>query len=90
MDIKSKLSSNPLHYVYAVIWLAVFAYFAYYIFSGKIFQPDDNGKIHIVAIMIAWVAEYLTQVGAGILILLIGLLVAYKTVLKNRNKDHAD
>ena len=90
MDIKSKLSTNPLHYVYALVWFGVFAYFAFYIFSGQIFQPDDHGKIHIVAIMIAWVVQYLTQVGTGILVLLIGLFVAYKTVLKSKDKDHAD
>jgi hypothetical protein len=83
MDIKSKLSTNPLHYVYAVVWFGIFAYFAFYIFSGKIFQPDDNGKIHIVAIMVAWIVQYLTQIGTGILVLLIGLFVAYKTILKS-------
>ena len=87
MDIKSRLSTNPLHYVYALVWLGIFAYFAFYIFSGKIFQPDNNGKIHIVAIMVGWVAQFLTQAGTGILVLLIGLFVAYKTVLKS--KDHA-
>lgn len=90
MDIKSKLSKNPLHYVYALVWFGVFGYFAFYIFSGQIFQPDDNGKIHIVAIMVAWVAQFLTQVGTGILVLLIGLFVACKTVLKSKDKDHAD
>lgn len=84
MDIKSKLSTNPLHFVYAVVWFGIFAYFAFYIFSGQIFQPDDNGKMHIVAIMVAWVVQYLTLVGTGILVLLIGMFVAYKTVLKSK------
>ena len=90
MDIKSKFSTNPLHYIYALVWFGIFAYFAFYIFSGQIYQPDNNGKINIVAIMIAWLAQFLTQVGTGILVLLIGLFVAYKTVLKSKNKDHAD
>ena len=90
MDIKSKLSRNPLHYVYALVWLGIFAYFAFYIFSGQIFRSDANGKIHIVAIMVAWVAQFLTQVGTGILVLLIGSFVAYKTVLKSKDKENAD
>jgi len=90
MDIKSKLSTNPLHYVYALVWFGIFAFFAFYVFSGKIFEPDSNGKIHIVAILVAWVVEYLTQVGTGILILLIGLFIASKTVLKSKDKEYAD
>lgn len=83
MSKKLELSKNPLHYVYAVIWLGVFAIFAFYIFSGKIFQPDANGKIHLVAILVGWVAEYLTKAGAGILVLLIGLFIAFKTIRKD-------
>lgn len=83
MSKKLELSKNPLHYVYAVIWLGIFAIFAFYIFSGKIFQPDANGKIHLVAILVGWVAEYLTKAGAGILVLLIGLFIAFKTIRKD-------
>lgn len=90
MDIKSKLSTNPLHYVYAVVWFGIFAYFAFFIFSGQIFKPDENGKLHVVAILVAWVVEYLTLIGTCILVLLIGLFAAYKTVLKSDDKDHAD
>ena len=53
-----KLSKNPLHYVYAMIWLVLFGSIAYYVYSGAAFKPE-NGKIHLVAILIAWVVEYL-------------------------------
>lgn len=82
---KTKLSRNPLHYLYAVIWFSLFIAFAAYIFSGKMFLPDANGNISIVAILVAWVAQYLTQVGAGILVLLIGLYVVYKTITVDKN-----
>ena len=77
---KIRYSKNPLHYVYALIWLGVFIIFALYIFSGKMFLPDANGKISIVAILIGWVAEYLTQIGTGILVILIGLFVSFRTI----------
>lgn len=80
MTKKAELSKNPLHYVYALVWLSLFVVLAIYIFSGKMFLPDANGKISIVAILIGWVAQYLTQVGTGILVILIGLYVVYKTV----------
>jgi len=46
------------------------------------FRPDANGKIHIVAILVAWVAEYLTQIGTSILVLLIGLYISGRMVIK--------
>jgi len=77
---KVEWSKNPLHYVYALVWLALFVAFAVYVFSGKMFMPDEHGKINLVAILVAWVAEYITQIGTGILILLIGLYVVFRTV----------
>lgn len=73
-------SKNPLHYLYAAIWLAVFIYFAIYLFSGEMFQPQ-NGKIHLVAILVGWVVEYLGLVLTGIIIILAGMLVAWRTML---------
>ncbi|RFZ95467.1 hypothetical protein D0C36_08070 [Mucilaginibacter conchicola] len=81
------ISKNPLHYVYALIWLSLFTAMAVYIFTGKAFLPDANNKISVVAILIAWVAEYLTQTGTGILVLLIGLFVAYKTITVNQKQS---
>ncbi|RXK85989.1 hypothetical protein [Filimonas effusa] len=81
---KRQFSKNPLHYVYALIWLSLFVAFAVYIFSGKMFLPDENGKISLVAILVGWVAEYLTQVGTGILVVLIGLYVAFKTATEKK------
>ncbi|NLR82300.1 hypothetical protein [Chitinophaga eiseniae] len=82
MNKKFTFSQKPLDYVYALVWFGLFIAFAYYIFSGKMFQPDANGKIHIVAILVAWVAEYLTQIGTSILVLLIGLYISGKMIIK--------
>jgi len=77
---KFSFSRNPLRYVYAVIWLAGFAAFAAYILSGKIFEPQ-NGKIHIAAILVGWIAEYIGLTLTGLLFLLLGVYRAFSTVL---------
>lgn len=82
MNKKFTFSKKPLDYVYAAVWLFVFVCFAVYIFNGNMFRPDANGKIHIVAILVAWVAEYLTQIGTGILVVLIGLYISGKMIIK--------
>ncbi len=83
---KYKFSKNPLHYIYALIWLGLFVYFAIYMLSGKMFQPE-NGKIHIVAILIGWVVEYLGLVVTGILIVLIGVYVSLRTMLVKKEAE---
>ncbi|WP_336835574.1 MULTISPECIES: hypothetical protein [Sphingobacterium] len=75
-----KLSKNPLHYVYAMIWLVLFGSIAYYVYSGAAFKPE-NGKIHLVAILIAWVVEYLGLTITSLLFLLYGIYRAMTTVL---------
>ncbi len=75
-----KLSKNPLHYVYAMIWLVLFVSIAYYVYSGAAFKPE-NGKIHLVAILIAWVVEYLGLTITSLLFLLYGIYRAMTTVL---------
>lgn len=75
-----KLSKNPLHYVYAMIWLVLFGSIAYYVYSGAAFKPE-NGKIHLVAIPIAWVVEYLGLTITSLLFLLYGIYRAMTTVL---------
>lgn len=75
---KVEWSKNPLHYVYALVWLTLFVAFAAYVFSGKMFMPDR--QISLVAILVGWVAQYITQTGTVILILLIGLYVVFRTV----------
>ncbi|WON92349.1 hypothetical protein ACLCDV_19920 [Sphingobacterium sp. Lzh-3] len=75
-----KLSKNPLHYVYAMIWLVLFGSIAYYVYSGAAFKPE-NGKIHLVAILIAWVVEYLGLTITSLLFLLYGIYRAMITVL---------
>ncbi|WP_448138993.1 hypothetical protein [Sphingobacterium siyangense] len=75
-----KLSKNPLHYVYAVIWLVLFGSIAYYVYSGAAFKPE-NGKIHLVAILIEWVVEYLGLTITSLLFLLYGIYRAMTTVL---------
>ncbi|MDR2283760.1 MAG: hypothetical protein LBE37_11150 [Sphingobacterium sp.] len=76
-------SKNPLHYVYAAIWLSVFVYFAIYLFTGKMFQPE-NGKIHIVAVLIAWVVEYLGLTLTSIIVVLCGVYAALRTMLEKK------
>lgn len=78
-------SKNPLHYLYAAIWLAVFVYFAIYLFSGKMFQPE-NGKIHLVAVLMGWIVEYLGLTFTGILVILIGMYVALRTMLEKKKE----
>ncbi|MGB3107537.1 hypothetical protein D3C87_139510 [compost metagenome] len=77
-----KLSNNPLHYVYAMIWLVLFGSIAYYVYSGAAFKPE-NGKIHLVAILIAWVVEYLGLTITSLLFLLYGIYRAMTTVLED-------
>ncbi|WP_293309094.1 hypothetical protein [Pedobacter sp. UBA5917] len=84
MNKKIQLSKNPLHYVYALVWFSVFVAFAIYIFTGKMFMPDANGKINLVAILVGWVAEYLTQIGTGILVILIGAYVAFRVATEKK------
>ncbi|WP_313264239.1 hypothetical protein [Sphingobacterium sp.] len=83
-----KLSNNPLHYVYAMIWLVLFGSIAYYVYSGAAFKPE-NGKIHLVAILIAWVVEYLGLTITSLLFLLYGIYRAMTTVLEDV-KDSPD
>lgn len=84
MNKKIQFSKNPLHYVYALVWFSVFVVFAVYIFSGKMFMPDANGKINLVAILVGWVAQYLTQIGTGILVILIGAYVAFRVATEKK------
>jgi hypothetical protein len=77
-----KLSKNPLHYVYAILWIMLFGSIAYYIYSGAAFKPE-NGKIHLVAILIAWVVEYLGLTITSLLFLLYGIYRAMTTVLED-------
>lgn len=80
-----KLSKNPLHYVYAIIWILLFGSIAYYVYSGAAFKPE-NGKIHLVAIVIAWVVEYLGLTITSLLFLLYGIYRAIITVLDDGKK----
>lgn len=71
-----ELSKNPLDFVYAAIWLIAFTGFAIYIASGEMFKVQPNGKIHIVAILIGWIVEYIGLIGTAAIFFLAGL---YKT-----------
>lgn len=87
MIMNRALSKKPLDFLYAIIWFGIFAFFAFYIFSGKMFMPDANNKISIVAILVGWIAEYLTQIGTGILVLLIGAYVAFMVATEKKLRD---
>lgn len=83
---KYRFSNKPLDYVYAIIWVVVFIIFAGYIYSGEMFAPR-NGRIHIIAILIAWIAEYLTLVGTAILFVVIGALIGLGIIYKKDSDD---
>lgn len=51
--------------------------------SGKMFQPE-NGKIHIVAVLIAWVVEYLGLTLTSIIVVLCGVYAALRTMLEKK------
>lgn len=80
------LSKKPLDFVYAVVWLAIFTAFAVYIMSGAMFQPE-NGKIHIVAILIGWIAEYIGLVGTAVLVFIIGAYIALRIILVKKQSE---
>ena len=82
-----EFSKKPLDYVYGVIWFMVFTAFAVYIFSGEMFEPK-NGKIHLVAILIAWIVEYIGLIATGFLFLLFGIYKALKTVLVKKENPN--
>lgn len=82
-----EFSKKILDYVYAVIWFMVFTAFAVYIFSGEMFEPV-NGKIHLVAILVAWIVEYIGLIATGSLFFIFGIYKALKTVLvKKENSE---
>ena len=70
--------------LFGIFWILLFAVFAYYIYSGKLFKPDANGKINIVAIFIAWIAEYIGKLGTALLVLGIGLAIGAKVGLSKK------
>lgn len=72
-----KLSDRPVHHIYAFLWLLVFAYFTYLIYSGEIFEAV-HGKVHIVAILLAWIVGYIGLTATSLLCFSIGLIVAFK------------
>ncbi|WP_367210025.1 hypothetical protein [Sphingobacterium sp. R2] len=84
-----RLSKNPLHYIYAVLWIVLFGSIAYYIYSGAAFKPD-NGKIHLVAILIAWLVEYLGLTLTSLLFLIYGIYRAMITVFDKENTPTSD
>lgn len=69
------MEKKTLNIIYGIIWVALFGALAFYIYSGKLFEPDANGKLNIVAIGIAWIVEYVGQTGTAILTLAIGLVI---------------
>lgn len=72
-----ELSKNPLDFVYAAIWLIAFGAFAIYIASGDMFKVQPNGKIHIVAILIGWIVQYIGLIGTAAIFFLAGVYKAF-------------
>jgi hypothetical protein len=75
---------KPKNILFGILWLVIFSVFAFYIYSGKLFEPDANGKINIVAILIAWVAEYISKLGTALLVFGIGLAIGAKVALSKK------
>lgn len=84
---KFELTKNPLNFLYALLWLGIFCFLAYYTASGKMFLPDENGKIFLPAILVGWVVEYIGIVLTTILIVLIGVFVAGRCIFE-KNKSN--
>ncbi|KFC24348.1 hypothetical protein [Chryseobacterium sp. FH1] len=80
-----ELSKNPMDWVYAILWLVIFGAFAIYIISGRMFEPE-NGKIHIVAILIGWIAEYIGIIGTGLLFFVIGLYKSFRVAFVKKGE----
>ena len=79
------MAIKPLNALYAVVWFAAFTYFAWLVYSGELFRPDGN-RIHIVAVMVAWVVEYLGVLFTSLLIFVAGLGVS-ALVLFSKSSD---
>ncbi len=71
--------------LFGILWVIIFSVLAYYIYSGKLFEPDANGKINFVAILIAWVVEYIGKLGTALLVFGIGIAIGAKVAL-SKNK----
>jgi hypothetical protein len=78
------MTYKPKNILFGILWVIIFSVFAYYIYSGKLFEPDANGKINVVAILIAWVAEYISKFGTALLVLAIGLAIGAKVALSKK------
>jgi hypothetical protein len=78
------MTYKPKNILFGILWLVIFSVFAFYIYSGKLFEPDANGKINIVGILIAWVAEYISKLGTALLVFGIGLAIGAKVALSKK------
>ena len=82
----NKMSKKPLDILYAVLWIGIFGALAVYVYSGKVFEPD-NGKIHIVAILIGWVAQYIGLFLTALLFFAIGVYKAVMILFSNKYEE---
>lgn len=78
-----KMSKKPLDILYAILWIGIFGTLAVYIYSGKVFEPY-NGKIHIVAILIGWIAQYIGLFLTALLFFAIGVYKAVMILFSNK------
>jgi hypothetical protein len=74
-----------LHALFAAVWFTAFAYAAWLVYSGRLFEGDPR-HLHIVAIGVAWVVEYLGKLATALIILLTGLGIAVR-VLFSKSGD---
>jgi hypothetical protein len=82
----NKMSKKPLDILYAILWIGIFGAVAVYVYSGKVFEPY-NGKIHIVAILIGWVAQYIGLFLTALLCFAIGVYKAVMILFSNKYKE---
>lgn len=82
----NKMSKKPLDILYAILWIGIFGAFAVYVYSGKVFEPY-NGKIHIVAILIGWVAQYIGLFLTALLLFAIGVYKAFMILFSNKYEE---
>lgn len=82
----NKMSKKPLDILYAILWIGIFGALAVYIYSGKVFEPY-NGKIHIVAILIAWIVQYIGLFFTALLFFAIGVYKAVMILFSNKYEE---
>ncbi len=64
----------------------IFLVFAFYIYTGKLYEPDANGKIkvNVITIFIGWIIEYIGKLWTALLFGGIGIAIGVKIGLNKK------